>query len=177
MYFCEKCYYIFDITKSSKVTKEDNRKVISKFVEALAKLEAGEDLSQYKGEFSKEEMGKNKKYQKLNDTDKIKLNQLFDEMVASGAEFKCENCNYSKMITETTLLYQINLEDKVATIRSLEENELMTHDPLLPHTHDYTCKNPNCTTHKNPETKDAVFFREKKSYKVNYICTKCFFNW
>jgi hypothetical protein len=177
MYFCDKCFYLFDITKSSKITKEDTRKTIAKLNDALAKLEEGEDLSKYKAGFSKEEMAKNKKYQKLNDNDKIKLNQLFEEMVSSGAEFKCDNCNYTKQITETTLLYQTNMTDKVTVIKSLEENELTVKDPLLPHTHDYTCKNPSCATHKNPELKDSVFIREKGSYNLNYICCVCYYNW
>jgi len=177
MYFCDKCFYLFDITKSSKITKEDTRKLINKLNDALAKLEEGDDLSKYKAEFSKEEMAKNKKYQKLNDNDKIKLNQLFEEMVSSGAEFKCDNCNYTKQITETTLLYQINMTEKISIIKSLEDNELLTKDPLLPHTHDYTCKNPTCSTHKNPELKDSVFIREKNSYNLNYICCVCYYNW
>ena len=177
MYFCDKCFYIFDITKSSKISKDDTRKVISKVVDAMTKLDDGEDLTNYKAEFSKEELYKNKKYQKLDDVNKNKINQLFEEVASSGAEFKCENCNYTKQITETTLLYQINMEDKVVSIRNLEENELTTKDPTLPHTHDYTCKNPNCITHKKPELKDSVFLREKNSFKLNYICCVCYYNW
>ncbi len=178
MYFCPNCSYLFDISKSSKVSKdEDTRIVIKKLVDAFKKLEDNEDLTKYKAEFSKEEMAKNKKYQKLKDEDKIKMNQLFEEIVSSGAEFKCENCNFTKQIGETTLLYQINMEDKVEKIKSLEENELVTKDPLLPHTHDYTCKNPSCITHKNTSIKDAVFYREKNSYKLNYICAICFYSW
>jgi hypothetical protein len=177
MYFCDKCFYLFDITKSSKVSKEDNRKSITKVSDVLIKLDENEDMTKYKAEFSKEELYKNKKYQKLDDSDKNKLNLLFEDVVSSGAEFKCENCNYTKQITETTILYQINMEDKVEQIKNLEENELTTKDPTLPHTHDYTCKNPNCTTHKKPELKDAVFLREKNSYKLNYICCVCYYNW
>jgi len=151
MYFCPNCSYIFDIQKSSKLeTNVDERIVIKKVIDAFKKLEDNDDLSKYKAEFSKEELYKNKKYQKLDDVNKNKINQLFEEVASSGAEFKCENCNYTKQITETTLLYQINMEDKVVSIRNLEENELTTKDPTLPHTHDYTCKNPNCITHKKP---------------------------
>ena len=180
MYFCSNCSYLFDISKSSKISKDkevDERILINKSTEALKYLEDNKDFSKYKAAFSKDEMAKNKKYQKLSEDDKIKINQLFEEIVSSGAEFKCENCNFTKQITETTLLYQINLEDKVTMVRSLEENELTTKDPLLPHTHDYTCKNPSCITHKNPSAKDAVFFREKSSFKLNYICSVCYYNW
>ena len=178
MYFCPNCSYLFDIAKSSRISREaDTRVNIKKLVDAFRKLEENEDLSRYRADFSKEEMAKNKKYQKLKEEDKIKMNQLFDEIVSSGAEFKCDNCNFTKQITETTLLYQINLEDNNIKVRSLEENELICQDPLLPHTHDYTCKNPSCITHKNTDLKDAIFLREKNSYKLNYICTVCNYNW
>lgn len=177
MYFCPNCSYIFDIQKSSKITNEDNRIVINKIVDAFKKLDDNEDLTKYRAEFSKEEMAKNKKYQKLKEDDKIKINQLFEELVSSGAEFKCNNCNYIKKIVETTVLYQINMEDKLVKINSLEENELIVKNPLLPHTHDYTCKNPSCVTHKKSELRDAVFYKAKNSYKPTYICTICFYNW
>jgi len=178
MYFCPNCLYLFDISKSSKVSKDsDTRKPIKKLVDAFKKLEDNEDLSKYKAEFSKEEMAKNKKYQKIKDEEKIKMNQLFEEVVSAGAEFRCENCNYIKQITETTLLYQINTEDKITKLQNLEDNELLCSDPLLPHTHDYTCKNPSCITHKKPLLKDSVFYREKNSYKLNYVCCVCFYSW
>jgi hypothetical protein len=178
MYFCPNCSYLFEIAKSSEISKEvDTRNGIKKLTDAFKKLEENDDLSKFRAEFSKEEMGKNKKYQKLKEEDKIKINQLFDEIVSSGAEFRCDNCNFTRQITETTLLYQINLEDNNIKIRSLEENELISKDPLLPHTHDYTCKNPSCLTHQNIDLKDAVFLREKNSYKLNYICTICNYNW
>ena len=178
MYFCPKCSYLFDISKSSKVSKSDDTRLeLSKLTDAFKKLEENEDLTKFKATFSKDDMAKNKKYQKLKEEEKIKMNALFEEIVSSGAEFKCENCSYSKQINETTLLYQVNLEDKNNKVKSLEENELLCKDPLLPHTHDYTCKNPSCITHKDTKLKDAVFYKERSSYKVNYICTVCYYNW
>lgn len=178
MYFCPNCSYLFDISKSSKVSKnDDNRISINKTTDALKKLEDKEDLTKYKAYFSKDLMAKNKKYQKLSDEDKIKINVLFEEIVSSGAEFKCDNCSFTKQITETTILYQVNMEDKNIKIKSIEENELTCKDPLLPHTHDYTCKNPGCISHKDIKLKDAIFYKEINSYKVNYICTICFYNW
>ena len=178
MYFCDNCGFSLEISKSSKISKEeDNRQTIAKLSEAIKMVEDNVDTTNYKASFSKDEMTKNKKYQKMSDDMKINMNRLFEEQVSSGAEFKCENCNLTKSITETTMLYQINMEDKINTLKTLEENELVVKDPLLPHTHDYTCKNPSCVTHKKPEMKDAVFLRDRNSYKINYICSVCFFNW
>ncbi len=179
MHFCPSCTYVFDISKSSKVSKDtDDRIPITKFVDALKKLEDKEDLSKYKADFNKDEMGKNKKYQKMPDDQKIKMNQLFEEIVSSGAEFKCYNCNFTKQINETTKLYEININDESNDIKSIEENEYLCKDPILPHTHDYTCKNPSCITHKNPKIKDSVFYKNNKnSYKPTYICCVCFYSW
>jgi hypothetical protein len=179
MYFCPNCSYSFDIVKSSQVSStKDTRTPVDKLAEALKKLEAGEDLSKYVATFNRDETNKNKKYQKLEDADKIKFNQIFEEITSMGAEFKCNNCNNNQVIKETILLYNINMEEKNnVKMRTLEENEFICKDPILPRTHDYTCKNPNCITHKQTSKKESVFFKEKDSFRVNYICCVCFYSW
>jgi len=177
MYFCPSCSYSFDIVKSSQSSsKKDTRISIEKISEAFKKFEADEDLSKYVALFSREETNKNKKYQKLDDSQKVKFNQLFEETITSGAEFKCNNCNNIQPIKDTILLYNINMEEK-NKLRTLEENEFICKDPILPRTHDYNCKNPNCITHKDKSKKESVFFKEKNSFKVNYICTVCYYSW
>ena len=177
MYFCPSCSYSFDIVKSSQSSSQkDTRVSIEKLSEALKKFETGEDMSKFVAQFSREETNKNKKYQKLDDNEKVKFNQIFEEVLSSGAEFKCNNCNNIQPIKETILLYNINMEEK-SKIRTLEENEFICQDPILPRTHDYNCKNPNCITHKDKSKKESVFFKEKNSFKVNYICTVCFYSW
>jgi len=177
MYFCPSCSYSFDIVKSSQSSSQkDSRINIEKLAEALKKFEANEDMSKYVALFSREDTNKNKKYQKLDDNQKVKFNQIFEEVLSSGAEFKCNNCNNIQPIKETILLYNINMEEK-SKIRTLEDNEFICQDAILPRTHDYSCKNPNCITHKDKTKKEAVFFKEKNSFKVYYICTVCYYSW
>lgn len=177
MYFCPSCSYSFDIVKSSSSTTKDSRIEINKLSEAIKLFEENEDMSKYVAKFSREETSKNKKYQKLDDKQKAVFNQIFDELTSSGAEFRCNNCNNVQPIKNTVLLYNINMEEKITSTRTLEENEFICNDPILPRTHDYTCKNPSCITHKDSKRKEAVFFKEKNSFKVNYICTICYFSW
>lgn len=177
MYFCPNCSYILDISKSTNITKNTDDRIPINKINDIFKLLDNNSLLNYKAEFTKDELIKNKKYQKLKDIDKIKIDELFEINSFSNAEFKCNNCNYTKQIINTTLLYQINMEDKIEKTYTLEENELLTNDPLLPHTHDYICKNPNCITHSKLDLKDAVFYKDRNSYKVNYICSKCYYNW
>jgi len=55
MYFCPNCSYLFDISKSSKISKEtDERTSIKKLTEAFIKLEEKENLTKYKADFSKD---------------------------------------------------------------------------------------------------------------------------
>ena len=176
MYFCPSCSYSFDIVKSSQTSQKDVRINVEKIAEALKLFEANEDMSKYVASFSREDTNKNKKYQKFDDNQKAKFNLIFEELISSGAEFKCNNCNNIQPIKETILLYNINMEEK-NKMRTLEENEFICKDPILPRTHDYNCKNPNCITHKDKSKKESVFFKEKNSFKVNYICTVCYYSW
>jgi hypothetical protein len=177
MYFCPSCSYSFDIVKSSTSAAKDSRTEIAKMSEAIKLYEDKEDMTKYVATFSRDETSKNKKYQKLDDKQKAIFNQIFDALTSSGAEFRCNNCNNIQPIKSTILLYNLNMEEKNTSTRTLEENEFICNDPILPRTHDYTCKNPNCITHKDSKRKEAVFYKEKNSFKVNYICTICYFSW
>ena len=169
--FCPKCSYNLNIQKYT--TKQDTRIPIS-IAEAFEILINNKNISLYKANFEKNDIIKNKKYQKLSDTDKNKFNILFESNSNSSAEFKCDNCNSIFPITESILLYELDMKNDYVKIKTLDENELLCKDPLLPHTHDYICKNPECITNKDASLKDAVFFKDINSYKVNYICTVCY---
>ena len=177
MYFCPNCSYSFDIVKSSNSITKDIRIEITKMAEAHKIYEGNNDMSKYIATFSRDETSKNKKYQKFNDKQKMEFNQIFDAITSSGAEFKCNNCNNIQPIKKTILLYNLNIEDKNTFPKTLENNEFICNDPILPRTHDYTRKNPNCITHKNIKSKEAVFYKEKNTYKVIYICAVCYFSW
>ena len=55
--------------------------------------------------------------------------------------------------------------------------EYKCNDPTLPRTKDYICHNAKCISHKNLENKEAIFFREGKSYITRYVCCNCHSNW
>jgi len=201
MYFCPKCNYSFDISKSigsenneeNKVNENNNsidtipvepennkeNKVLKKVNDAIKVFEANGNLKNYNAEFKFEELEKNSKFKKLSNENKDKFNILFNNNNnITGAQFKCNNCNFTKEITESVLLYQYEVYDKIDKIKSLEDNELTINNPILPRTQDYICKNISCPTNKNNKMKkEAVFFRDNDSYKLNYICGICYHNW
>ena len=183
MYFCPNCSYIFDIGKSNTniIQQTDDKIIVNKINDLFKLLDNNStiDFNKYKADFTKDELYKNKKFQKIKEETKNLINNLFEDNYVSNAEFKCNNCNNSKQITETTLLYQINQDDNNNNNKNytIEDIKLMALNPLLPHHNDYTCKNIKCKTHKDASIKDAVFYKEKNNYKTNYICTVCYYNW
>jgi DNA-directed RNA polymerase subunit M/transcription elongation factor TFIIS len=183
MYFCPKCNYSFDISKNVAPEKpeqaqEDTRKKLDNIDSALKRLKAGKLLTEYKAEFSLEDLEANNDYIKLDDDEKDKMKTLFNSVqLIGGIIFKCNNCNYKKKINETIRLYQLNVDSVYSVYRSMDDNKLLFLNPIYPRTHDYNCKNINCISHKDETNKEAVFFREKDSYLTNYICGVCYSSW
>ena len=176
MYFCPNCSYILDIGKTSKLINEEIV-VIKKVNDLFALIDAKKDLTNYKLEIQKEEILNSKKYAKIDQNYKTILENIFNNNVLSTAEFKCNNCNYKNQIVKTTLLYNIDLNEVTTSILTYDEAVLMTQNPLLPHTTEFVCINNKCESITNNKIKDAVFYKNNKSYNVNYICTVCFHNW
>lgn len=173
MEFCPQCNFLFDINKSST----DDKILLSKVNDVFVELEKKSNLLNYKVNFSKDDIIKHKKYNTLSDNDKKNINLLFNN-ISISAEFKCNNCNYVKPINQTILLYQINNQDiNNNDNKSLNINKYIINNPLLPHTHNYTCKNINCKTHKDNKLKDSVFYHDDKTYKLIYVCCVCYHTW
>ena len=178
MYFCPKCNYSFDISKTTGTDATQEKQSIKKVSDVLKIYDETKSLNNYKAEFKKEDLEKNSKYKKLSTEEKDKFKILFQLPGITGAQFKCNNCSFAKEITETILLYKLDFSDKTEKIRTYDENELICNNPMLPRTHDYMCKNNECPTILNLNIKkEAVFFRDKESYKNNYICTLCYHSW
>lgn len=88
---------------------------------------------------------------------------------AKLALFKCNGCNLSKDIPKETLIYSKH-ENKSDIV---DYNPDLIYDDTLPNTRMYMCPNTDCTSHKNKDQKEAVFYRDVNSYGVKYICKAC----
>lgn len=176
VFFCPDCNYTLGINKSSKFDKseEDIQKVDN--VNDALKLSKNNNINEFKATFLKKDLLKNKKYQKLSQEEKNNLDGLFMSKVYD-ADLSCSNCGYKKQISETIKLYEFNVNDNMNNIRTLEDNKLLCLDPTMPRTRDFTCKNVNCVSHKDPKNKMAIFTKVPKSYNLTYICCTCHFSW
>ena len=87
------------------------------------------------------------------------------------AYFICSNCNFTKKINDGRIIYskKYGITKKTNTSDTTD----MIYDETLPRTRNYICRNTNCESHKNSNVKEAVFYRDPDSYKINYICVSC----
>ena len=117
-----------------------------------------------------------KYYQKVSSKSRESIEQIF-KTVTSGISFQCNNCNYKDNIKNSIQLYKIDLNSEVSDIKTIEDNKLISKNPILPRTKDYKCKNVNCITHNDESNKEAVFYKSNNSYNVTYVCTVCYNSW
>ena len=178
VFFCPNCMYSLGIIKKTAFNNSDLTQIDK--IEEFLKLFSSNNYNknEYQINFSKDELLKNKKYSKLSSEDKSNIEKIFQGSIVN-AELNCINCGYKSDITETKKLYEYNISDEVNLIRTLDDNKLLTQDPTLPRTRDYTCKNAKCPTvsKKSKVNKEAVWIRTPKNFKVEYICTACYYSW
>ncbi len=87
------------------------------------------------------------------------------------SHFYCKSCGYNEKIPNRKFIFSRGDENKNEMFNYNFMNFI--NDNTLPRTKNYNCINQNCSTHKNPETKMAVFYRHKNSYNIRYICKIC----
>jgi hypothetical protein len=176
--FCPNCLYSLGINKKSSLENTD-LSVVDKIDEFLNLFTSNKfDKNIYQIGFSKDELIKDKKFNKLPSSEKTKIMQLFQSLIIN-AELSCNNCGYRSDILETMKLYEFNISDAVNLVRTLDDNKLITQDPTLPRTRDFVCKNVSCPTvnSKSNILKEAVWIRTPKNFNVEYICTSCYYSW
>lgn len=147
----------------------------------------GSDVDLNIKNFDINELNKNTAFNKLSNNQKtLVINRILEKMPKqkqskypenNGKEsyFYCKSCGYNEKIPKGQIIFSRGDEkkDEFYSLRFLD----YIHDNTLPRTKNYNCINENCSTHKNPSLKLAVFYRQKESYNVRYICSICNSYW
>jgi transposase-like protein len=186
MKFCKHCNYSLNISKSP--INNDNK--ITYVIETMDQylnyiknvsdeinhdVELKIDLTTLKTKL----MGKFKKNTKKVDEillnyDTIKNKTVYD----SNIYFICNNCNSSFEIEPGTLILSTNFDINNQNIQQ-HDFKFKIMDPILPRTKDFICPKKECDSHKpeNNIKREAVIFRESKSFITRYVCTMCLTDW
>lgn len=111
---------------------------------------------------------------KINEETNKELGQISkstDTVVSKECYFYCKTCGYYEIIPDKMFIFSRGDEkkDDIYNFNFINNKN----DPTLPNTQKYTCINDKCSTHKEPQLKNAVFYRQKGSYTTRYICTIC----
>ncbi len=147
----------------------------------------GSDLDLNIKNFDINELNKNSAFNKLTNNQKtLVINRILEkipkqktskhaENVGKDSYFYCKSCGYNEKIPGGQFIFSRGDEKKDEFYSSRFLNYV--HDNTLPRTKNYNCINDNCSTHKNPSLKLAVFYRQRGTYNVRYICTICSNYW
>lgn len=112
------------------------------------------------------------KYDITRNIEQINPELAQSESAKNSAHFICNNCGYNDLIEPGTMIYSKTTE-KVDLLS--QKNKELLYDQTLPITRNYVCINNKCNTHKDPNNKEAVFY--KHNNKITYICKICETDW
>jgi hypothetical protein len=193
MFFCEKCRYLYNVTKDvhGKQTGGKTYETLTKLLEKFKKNEkiVEEDLGKIEGK----ELLDDERFENMTKKDQRKLISIVkginkDFFATSNsnssnnrkkiggnvAYFICKYCRFYKPIEPGTIIYSKNYgyDSSIET----EDYTYAVYDQTLPRTKNYVCKKPTCESHKNDEVKEAIITKNTAE-QIVYICTNCLTSW
>jgi hypothetical protein len=188
MFFCEKCRYIFNVTKEVK-SKQTGGKVDSALNTIFEKFKNGEkfvekDFKKINGKdvtdderyeiMSKKNQKKMLSMIKSVDPEILVEDNSEEPVVGSNvAYFICKFCKNHKPIKPGTFIYSKNYS---TTTVETEDYTYAIYDQTLARTRNYICPNSECPTHKDNSGKEAVITKNSTE-QVVYVCTVCSTDW
>lgn len=190
MFFCDKCRYLFNVTKDVK-SKQIGGKINEALNIIFNKYNNNEqiqekDLKKINGK----DILDDERYENMTKKDQRKLvslvksidknffveqTQPVETKIGSNlAYFICKYCKNSKPIKPGTLIYSKNYN--ATSSAETDDYTFAIYDQTLPRTKNYMCKNPDCESHKNDSVKEAVLTKNSIE-QIVYICVSCSTNW
>lgn len=155
--YCPNCDTILSFSKNPRVIKPN-------VVEQDTPNTVSDDSEQKKKKDKKIiESGKNV-------DSKIKIDS------SSLAYCVCRNCNYSRQLTEKTLISS-NTTSSGKTYINYDFFPDMVHSKTLGFTREYICPNAKCISHSEHDKREAVLYKYGKYVQQFLICTACKAYW
>jgi transposase-like protein len=188
MKFCKHCNYVLNISKTS-INSDDTVvytiETMDQYLNYLKNVstdlnhdvELKIDLDTLKSKL----MGKFKKNTKKVDELLLNYETIKNKnKLDTNIYFICQNCNSSFEIEPGTIILSTNLDVTNQQIQSYDL-QFKILDPTLPRTKDFICPNTECESNKDSMldslTREAVIFRENKSFITRYVCSTCLSDW
>ena len=188
MFFCEKCRYLFNVTKDVK-SKQIGGAINEALTNIFDKIKNNEpltesDLVEIKGK----DLVADERFEIMNKKDQRKIismvkaidKSFFVEQETSNkvptniAYFICKYCKNFKPIKPGTLIYSKNYN--INNSAEAEDYTYAIYDQTLARTRNYICRNTKCETQQDDSIKEAVITKNANDQLV-YVCTNCSTFW
>jgi len=186
MKFCKYCNYVLNISKTPIQTDDKVQYTIETMDQFLNYLKNVSTELNHEVELKIDQdvlksklMGKFKKNTKKVDEYMLQYTALKNKNVYDASiYFICQNCNSSFEIEPGTIILSTNLDVNNQRIQD-HDLSFKIMDPTLPRTKDFICPNKECESNKNTNmaSREAIIFRENKSFITRYVCTACTTDW
>jgi len=189
MFFCEKCRYLYNVTKDVK-SKQAGGRINEALTNIFTKYQNNEkfeekDLKRIKGKDLTDddrfdEMTKKEQRKLISTVKAVDKNFFVEEpeiekkIGSNVAFFICKYCKHPKPIKPGTLIYSKSYSTNGSV--ETEDYTYAIYDQTLARTRNYICKNPKCESHKNDAVREAVLTKNITD-QIVYICTACSTNW
>lgn len=93
-------------------------------------------------------------------------------LAQTEAIWHCSACGHEQPLEPGTVLYQRDYQGE----GEQDNLDYIVHDQATPRTRAYRCPNSECTTHRHPETREAILWHSEAG-ELTYICTLCEARW
>lgn len=189
MFFCDKCRYLYNVTKDIKA-KQIGGKISDSIENLFQKFHKGESLDESD---LKRIVGKDvtdsDHFENMTKKDQRKLiswiksvNKSFfeededseEKVGVSIAYFICKYCKNYEPIKPGTLIYSKKYGSESST--EAEDYTYAIYDQTLARTRNYVCKNPSCESHENLDLREAALTKNNMD-QIVYVCTTCTTHW
>jgi len=186
MKFCKHCNYSLNISKSpinndNKITYtiETMDQYLNYIKNVSTEINHEVELKIDQTTLKTKLMGKFKQNKKKVDDLLLHYDTLKNKTsIDTNIYFVCQNCNSSFEIDPGTIILSTNFDVNNQNIQQYDFGFKIM-DPTLPRTKDYICPKKDCDSHKpeNNIKREAIIFRESKSFITRYVCTMCLTDW
>tara|TARA_B110000037_G_scaffold200443_3_gene241047 strand:+ start:2409 stop:2750 length:342 start_codon:yes stop_codon:yes gene_type:complete len=102
-------------------------------------------------------------------------NKLYIVEIDNKLFLQCKKCGYKNKNKKTIIISKTY--KFVETEPDIIHNKYITFDNTLPRTNIKNCINKKCPFYGDKSKQEIVFYPDKKTCEISYVCCHCYTNW
>jgi hypothetical protein len=176
MSFCKNCNNLLDISKTQPKNVQQNPDInVQELIEGI--LAKDDKMHAIVKTININDIYKHPFFTNLSPDKKLLVEHFMEKNVGHSlnkAYYICSNCLYSSPIEPNALIASKASTNISKSYVKSEKFKNYIYNPALPRTRNYACVNEDCISHKQPDKKEAVFYRQcVNNLQIWYSCCAC----